>query len=61
MTGNVREWTWDTPFDSYQRYAHGGSSYDGNIECKIDAYCYFTRADVQSYCIGFRIVRTVTE
>ena len=61
MTGNVREWTWDMPSDSYQRYAHGGSSYDGNIECKIDAYCYFTRADVQSYRIGFRIVRTVTE
>ena len=61
MSGNVREWIWDMASYSYQRYAHGGSSYDGNLECKIDASCNSTRAYEQSYCIGFRIVRTVTE
>ena len=60
MSGNVREWTWDMSFYSYQRYAHGGS-YDDDIECKVDAFCGFTSADVQSSRIGFRIVRTVTE
>ncbi len=60
MSGNVREWCWDSDYYSYYRYFCGDGYCDNASSNKVgfrdsyDAYSSF-------YDMGFRIVRTVTE
>ena len=57
MSGNVREWCWDSNGDNCNRYYCGGCWFNSDNYCEVDSRDY-SFADHGNDCIGFRLVRS---
>ena len=61
MSGNVREWVWDTDKGrSNNRYHCSGSYFGDAAYCKVDSKSHGYASD-QGFNIGFRIARSTFE